>query len=103
VNSEANPSEKNQTHDLEYEIEINPTQKNIGQKIYLKDKCFKKYQSWLELIFQIYNSGHEIRVTSLKVKLKNKEARFLTKQILRDEIEGKKSIKKTMQNKINSN
>jgi len=42
-------------------------------------------------------------VTSLKVKLKNKEARFLTKQILRDEIEGKKSIKKTMQNKINSN
>jgi hypothetical protein len=45
VNSEANPGEKNQTHDLEYEIEINPTQKNIGEKIYLKDKCFKKYQS----------------------------------------------------------
>jgi len=30
-------------------------------------------------------------VTSLKANLKKKEARFLTKQILRDEIEGKKN------------
>jgi hypothetical protein len=34
------------------------------------------------------------RVTPLKANLKKKEARFLTKQILRDEIEGNKSIKK---------
>jgi hypothetical protein len=41
-------------------------------------------------------------VTTLKAKLKIKKARFLTKQILRGEIEKKKSIKK-IQNKKNSN
>jgi hypothetical protein len=39
-------------------------------------------------------------VTSLKLKKKNKEARFLSKQILRDEIEKKINTKyKTKQNK----
>jgi hypothetical protein len=38
-------------------------------------------------------------VTPLKLNLKSKEARFLTKQISRNENEDKKINKKTMQNK----
>jgi hypothetical protein len=37
-------------------------------------------------------------VTLLKVNPKNKEAKFLIKQLLRDEFKKKKSIKKQMQN-----
>jgi hypothetical protein len=39
--------------------------------------------------------SYEIGVTLLKTNPKNKEARFLIKQTLRDEIEKKKSIKKS--------
>jgi hypothetical protein len=63
----------------------------------------KKDQTKLGLICQIYDPGYETRVTLLKINLKNNEARFLTKQILRNEIEGKMSIKKTMLNKTNNN
>jgi len=43
-------------------------------------------------------------VTSLKANLEKKKARFLTKQILRDEIEGKKTKQiaiKRIKNKFN--
>jgi hypothetical protein len=43
-------------------------------------------------------------MASLKANLKkNKEAILLTKQISRDEIDGEKVNKKTIQNKTNSN
>jgi hypothetical protein len=41
--------------------------------------------------------------TQAKQALKNKKARFLIKQILKDEIEEKMLIEKKMQNKTNSN
>ena len=54
----------------------------------------KKNESQFGLILQIYYMGYEIGVTLLKTNPKNKEARFLIKQTLRDEIEKKNQLKK---------
>jgi len=56
-------------------------------------KSFKKYQSQHKLIFHIYNLDHETKVIPLKTNLKNKETRFLPKQILKDEIKKKNQYK----------
>ena len=52
-------------------------------------KKLKKNESQFGLILQIYYLGYETGVTLLKTNPKNKEARFLIKQTLRDEIEKK--------------
>jgi hypothetical protein len=40
------------------------------QNCFLKIKYFKKYKYQPELIFQIYDLSHDIKVTSLKANLK---------------------------------
>jgi hypothetical protein len=87
----------NQTHDIGHEIEMIlyiRKQKQYCKKIYSKTNALKKDRSRLGLIFHIYYPSQKTGVTSIKTNPKNKETRFLNKQLLRDEMEKKKSIKK---------